>query len=211
MGSKLAIFDYDGVIVDSLSHNLAVVRQVCEAVGASVFPDVEYCRTARCISFEEWARHIGMTGSQTSDFVRMVHAELTETTHDLQSFADIPQMFEQLSRNCKCALITANVLAAAKRFLDQNHLSKFFSALSGAETPGAKSEKITRLAENAGYSLSSIYYIGDAGTDVQQGRIAGVRTVAVTWGFQSRERLEEERPDFIVDSPMELLRVLAIG
>lgn len=35
-----------------------------------------------------------------------------------------------------------------------------------------------------GYSLDKVFYIGDAGTDVQQGKAAGVKTIVVTWGFQ---------------------------
>ena len=210
MKSNLAIFDYDGVIVDSMPHNLAVVRRTCERLGFSVFPDVDYCRTARCISFEEWARKIDMTEDQVVTFVRMIHDELTDTAHTLESFEEVPAMLEKLSTRCECALITGNILSSAIRFLDEHKLTHFFSALYGAEHPGTKSAKIQRLAQDYGYPMSAVYYVGDAGTDVQQGRAAGAKTVAVTWGFQSRERLAEEKPDFLVDSPAELLQVLGV-
>ena len=49
-------------------------------------------------------------------------------------------------------------------------------------------------------------YVGDAPFDVRAGRAAGLRTIAVTWGFFSRADLEAEGPDMIVDTPGELLR-----
>ncbi len=37
--------------------------------------------------------------------------------------------------------------------------------------------------------------------------MAGIKTVAVTWGWHNRERLAAAHPDFIVDKPLELLNI----
>jgi phosphoglycolate phosphatase-like HAD superfamily hydrolase len=120
-----------------------------------------------------------MTDEQLAIFVRAVHEELTITAATSQCFPHIPAMLSQLVKRCECALITGNVLSAAKSFLDNNQLTACFGTVYGAENPGTKSDKIRKLADDAGYPLSSIYYIGDAGTDIQQGRIAGSKTIAV--------------------------------
>ena len=52
--------------------------------------------------------------------------------------------------------------------------------------------------------------IGDTRSDIRHGKAAGVRTVSVTWGYQKRHTLEQEKPDFVVDSPDELLHVLKL-
>lgn len=44
------------------------------------------------------------------------------------------------------------------------------------------------------------------GGDVREAREAGVRTVAVTWGWHPRERLERACPDVLIDKPEDLLR-----
>jgi len=49
-------------------------------------------------------------------------------------------------------------------------------------------------------------YVGDSPFDVRAGRAAGVAAIGVTWGFFSREALEPDEPDLIVDTPAELLR-----
>jgi phosphoglycolate phosphatase-like HAD superfamily hydrolase len=52
-------------------------------------------------------------------------------------------------------------------------------------------------------------YVGDAPFDVQAAKAAGILSVAVAWGgIHARERLEQERPDAIVDTAEELLGVL---
>ena len=50
--------------------------------------------------------------------------------------------------------------------------------------------------------------VGDGETDVRSARNAGLRCVAVTWGFRDREALEKEGPDALAASPQELLTLL---
>ena len=48
--------------------------------------------------------------------------------------------------------------------------------------------------------------------DILEARAAGVRSVAVTWGWHDRERLVAVSPDFIVDTPERLLSLAsAVG
>lgn len=50
--------------------------------------------------------------------------------------------------------------------------------------------------------------VGDSIGDFSQGRQAGVRTIAVTWGFHPEGLLRDALPDYIVRSPQELLLIL---
>jgi phosphoglycolate phosphatase len=52
------------------------------------------------------------------------------------------------------------------------------------------------------------YMVGDARSDIREGRAAGVRTVAVAWGYQPRESLVAEEPDFVADRPEDLPAIL---
>jgi len=48
--------------------------------------------------------------------------------------------------------------------------------------------------------------IGDSTMDIETARNAGMRAVAVTWGFHDRERLMAAGADVMVDTPEELVR-----
>jgi pyrophosphatase PpaX len=62
--------------------------------------------------------------------------------------------------------------------------------------------------ERLGRSSAGACYVGDAPFDLQAARAAGVAAIGVTWGFFSREALEAERPDLIVETPRELLEAV---
>jgi len=43
---------------------------------------------------------------------------------------------------------------------------------------------------------------------VQTAKNAKIICVGVTWGFRDREVLEQEGADYIIDSPLELLKII---
>jgi pyrophosphatase PpaX len=52
-------------------------------------------------------------------------------------------------------------------------------------------------------------YVGDAPFDIKAAKAAGLFSVGVTWGgIHARERLEQEEPDALVDTPEELYALL---
>jgi len=53
-----------------------------------------------------------------------------------------------------------------------------------------------------------VLYIGDSDVDVYTGRAAGVKTVAVKWGYRSAEVLMEAKPDYIIESPKQIIKII---
>ena len=53
-----------------------------------------------------------------------------------------------------------------------------------------------------------VLYIGDSDVDVYTGRAAGVKTVAVKWGYRSPEVLMEAKPDYIIESPKQIIKII---
>jgi phosphoglycolate phosphatase len=51
------------------------------------------------------------------------------------------------------------------------------------------------------------FYVGDTVGDIKEARLAGVKTVAVTWGWHNKERLEMASPDYVIETPDDLLKI----
>lgn len=51
-------------------------------------------------------------------------------------------------------------------------------------------------------------YIGDSGVDMQTAANSNVTSIGVTWGFRSREELEENGACHLVDRPEEILKYI---
>ncbi|MDY3917728.1 MAG: HAD family hydrolase [Candidatus Limivivens sp.] len=67
-----------------------------------------------------------------------------------------------------------------------------------------------RLAERFEAKPEECLYVGDTGTDMLTGSRAGMHTVGVLWGFRTREELQENGADQIIDRPEQLLEIAGI-
>lgn len=67
---------------------------------------------------------------------------------------------------------------------------------------------IARLMKRNNFIPEETVYFGDMVLDIKAGKKAGVKTVAVSWGYQSREKLKKAKPDFLIDNPSEIKRII---
>ncbi len=71
-----------------------------------------------------------------------------------------------------------------------------------------KTEEIVQVLLRWGFRPDSAVYLGDTINDVQAAKAAGVHSVGVATGYHIREKLENEDPDFVVDSLTDFTRLL---
>ena len=64
------------------------------------------------------------------------------------------------------------------------------------------------ILHETGIDKREVLYVGDTGVDMQTACRAGIFGVGVTWGFRSREELQERGACVIVDHPSEILDFL---
>jgi len=60
------------------------------------------------------------------------------------------------------------------------------------------------------YSLdkNNSYYVGDTSGDVEAGKIAGIKTIGISHGFQSKKMLAKSNPDYLVDELEEIVKLV---
>ena len=106
-------------------------------------------------------------------------------------------------------IVTAKRLVALKRNLDYLELNPYFSVLCTKESTAKfkpEPDPVLFAVKELNIEPRDAVMIGDTHYDLLSGKRAGAVTIGVTWGIDSREALKElSNPDYIVDTPMELL------
>ena len=51
-------------------------------------------------------------------------------------------------------------------------------------------------------------FVGDSDVDIMTGKNAGMKTVGVSWGYRPAELLRKTGADFVIESAVQLLRLL---
>ncbi len=104
-------------------------------------------------------------------------------------------------------VITANARKGVQQTIVRNGIMDYVMDVFGGESPGSKADKMMASMKKFGFEKSRTFMVGDALNDITEGKKAEVKTIAVTWGFQPRERLLEGKPDFVAESPPALIDI----
>jgi len=71
-----------------------------------------------------------------------------------------------------------------------------------------KAEEIHDLISRNNFNPEETVFIGDTNHEVEVGKEAGIKTIAVTWGFCTEERLKSTKPDYLAHNIEELEKIL---
>ena len=67
-----------------------------------------------------------------------------------------------------------------------------------------KDKIITSLIDDFELDRQRTYYIDDTSGDVEAGKLAGVNTIGISWGFQHKHVLAGAKPDVLIDDIREI-------
>ena len=201
-------FDYDGVLVDSFDQLLRLARTVQIRLRSGRRPLAEDLRTIRNLTLAELGRTIGIPEEKTGQYAAEMFRLLRKDARVLTVWGGIPRVLNHLSQNHTLVILTANAREAVQKTLIRNGLADYIKEIIDGEVPGSKADKIISSMKRFNFEANQTFMIGDALSDIREGKKAGVQTIAVTWGYQPRERLVEGSPNHIVEKPAELLEII---
>lgn len=123
-------------------------------------------------------------------------------------YEGIPEMLEKVqAAGFKTAVVTNKIQDAAIEIIRCFFGGKIDVIIGQVDGVAQKPEPdgVWLALEKLGADRSKAVYIGDSEVDCMTAHNAGLPCIGVTWGFRSREVLEENKAEFIVDSPEKIL------
>ena len=206
---RILIFDFDGVLADSLAPMLRYAGQVCLELGYPCTPTQKDLEILDRMEFSEYGRQLGIPQEKIETFVTRNFELFSRREEPLAITPGIESVIRELSQIAILVVITGNSCRVVGKFLDTYGLQDEFQTVLGAEDDGSRVEKILKVISLNGGSNGEIYMIGDAVSDIRAAREAGIKSIATGWGHQSKEKLLTENPDFLVDQPEDLLTLFS--
>ena len=202
----LIIFDYDGVLADTLDDLIHFGQKACDQLGVNHIVTKDDLGNLEVMSFATYGRACQVPEHLVDEFVKISLNLFAEKKSPPAIFDGMREVIQYFSSNHKLAIVTTNSSQNVNLFLAQHGLSNLFHAVYGVDTPGSKAQKISVARERFGEE--SIFMIGDALSDVRAAKEAGVVSIAITWGHQSLETLLRGEPNYVANFPRELIEVI---
>ena len=103
---KVIIFDFDGVLADSLAPMLRYAKQVCCELGVSADPSQADLEALEKMEFSEFGRQLGIPEGQIDIFVNRCHQLFSERKEPIQIHPGIIPVISALAESKITQVIT---------------------------------------------------------------------------------------------------------
>ena len=216
MKSKLIIFDLDGTLLNTIGdlavgcdHMLSLrglpthtYEQYCSFVGNGILRLVERALPEE-LRTEEYVK------AARKDFVEYYidHIDLKTIPYD-----GMTELVEELRQSGAKLAVASNKFQAGTEKL----IRKFFPEVEWVEICGNRegvplkpdTALVDLILDKAGVERKNCYMLGDSAVDILTAQNAGIHSIGVSWGFRSREELEQAGAEQIADTVEELKNML---
>ncbi len=212
---KGIIFDIDGTILDSFESIYLSLSNILKKYNVEDLTREELKAMMDYMSFEDivlnLAKKYNILDSEkilelSKDYIAYFKKSIKV---DSKIFPGIDYAIKLLSERFKLGIISYNPKDIVKIQLLDFDLLKYFPFVMGYEdVNGHKRAGIIEFSRYYGIDLKEIVYIGDQPKDIIEARMAGARSIAVTYGVSKYDTLLKEHPDYFADNAEELLEII---
>jgi phosphoglycolate phosphatase len=203
MAYRLAIFDFDGTLADSLAHAVAIFRRLAPTLGLKPFDDVA---AARAMPARQLMKKLGVSYFRLPRLMRAFQAAAAEGAENLPLQPGIADMLATLHANgIRLGILSSNREDNIRACLKTHGVEHYFEFILGYPKLFGKARALRRILKAEKIPREEVIYIGDELRDIEAARKARIACAAVSWGWHVPEMLEEAMPVAMLRSPTDLV------
>jgi phosphoglycolate phosphatase-like HAD superfamily hydrolase len=191
------IFDFDGVIADTLELNWQLVHHLHPETTRTQY-QIDHHRGN---VFE--APVVPFTDVSVTEYYRRYNESLS-----LSHIEDAIPALHSLGAQYRLHIVSSNCELAITRVLTEAGIDQDFGLILGKEAHESKVEKFHHLASAEHFSLTDALFITDTLGELLEAQKVGVPAIAVSFGYHPDELLAHGAPRAIVHTWDEAISVV---
>ena len=212
--NQAVIFDLDGTLLNTLGDLTAAVNHGLTAHGFPTHTEAEV-RTYVGDGVKELIARACPPTATDADREAVLAAYLpyyaAHNTDRTAPYDGVMQLLVALKEKGYRLAVVSNKHEAGVQALCRRFFGDYLSLAVG----GNGVRPLKPAPDALQYALSQLevapedaWYVGDSAVDVMTARAACVRSIAVSWGFQDAERLAQQCPTVLADTPAQVLETV---
>ena len=216
MRYKLAIFDLDGTVLNTIGGLTHAVNAVLESNGCPVKTKEEVQAMVGNGTRKLIERALGENADP--DLISTVYSDYQKyyaenCSYDTYPYDGIEQMLRRLNEaGVRCAVVTNKPDLPARKLIEE-HFGPLIAVTHGnvPDVPVKPDPTLVLMTmRELEVSSEETIYIGDSDVDIKTAAAAGTECISVDWGFRTREFLIENGAKIILSSPSEVADLFVI-
>lgn len=213
---RLAVFDLDGTLINSIYDLADAVNTALEEKGYPVHETEKYYHFVGNGALKLCERALPQD-KRTEKEIADLNKRFSEVYDKIclnktLPYEGIPEMIEKLGKiGVKCVVASNKPDSFSKEIVYRLFGEDSFSLVMGKRegVPVKPSPEIVfNIAKELGLSLDNAVFIGDSSVDVQTAHNAHLPCIGCTWGFRGEAELTAAGCDLIAHSAEELFDLI---
>lgn len=210
---KTVIFDFDGTLADTFECIVNTAQATLNMMGWPSCSDRAIKNVIGLPLRATFTQAAGMADDVLVEKAMRIYRELfPEFQHHVRLFPQVKEVLAELyKRGLILSVATSREKESLTALLDELEILPYFSVLTAEADVVHKKpspDMALLILEKTGTSPEDALVVGDTVYDLAMGKGAGCHTCGVTYGNHSREQLEQEGADWVIDGIAELLDLL---
>ena len=201
---KLAIFDFDGTLGDTMGWFLDTSDAMADRFGYRKI-DRSQLETLRHMSARDLMKLQKLPALKMPMIAAHFHKLMAQDAGSIRMFDGAPEVLRGLhAAGVKLAVVSSNTEANIRVVLGPE-LSALVSQFACGATVFGKASKFKRVLKTLGVAPAEAISIGDEIRDLDAAREVGLATAVVCWGYTAPQALRAQNPDHVFEQMGDIL------
>lgn len=202
---KYLIFDFNGTLVDDLPLVMEIMTESLKKKNIDITKySTEYLRET---GVRKFMQEINVSKIQLLWLYKDIKLKIKFRQSDCPLVKNIINYLPKLSAKYKLLIYSSNSPETIKKYLIKNNIAKYFDGIYEDDSYFGKNVGLSKIIKELKIDKNDAVYFGDESRDIIAAKKVGIKTVAVTWGFEGDIPLSATNPDFLINKPEELLNI----
>lgn len=202
---KTLLFDFDWTIGNSFDILIDCVKELSKKYWYQIswnFEEIRKKSLKRILKEDCKLKRYSLPF-----YIKDIKRLLQKRSLEISLYPKIKEVLEELSKKYSLHIISSNKKEIIEEILKKNKISCFQNIYSNASLFG-KHKIIKKFLKKFGIEKENSIYIWDEIRDIDACKKIGIPIIAVTRGLNSKNILEKYHPEYIIDTPEELLSTI---
>ncbi|MCL5113139.1 MAG: HAD hydrolase-like protein [Patescibacteria group bacterium] len=202
---KNYIFDFDGTIADSfwliidIAHNLTDHPKLLNK---------QMINKLKNHSLSYLTLELGIPKYKWPLLLHKGRKQMKQRLFEIEIIPNMDLVIKNLfDHKHKLYILSNNSTQNLKQFLSRYDLLQYFNKVYGNVGLLGKARYLDKVIKDNQLQRGEVVYVGDEIRDIVASQKVQIKIAAVTWGFNSRSALKKHHPDYLINNPLDLLKI----
>lgn len=204
---KTVIFDFDGTLADTFVTTVRIFEKLTKR--QQPFNDEEILRL-RGMTMISLLRELRIRPWRVPWLLARGRTHMRKEMQTVVVFEGVEDVLKRLQADgVPIYIMSSNSPGNIRELLRRVGLENYFTHIYGNVGIFGKTKMLRLIIARNKLTSRDTFYVGDEGRDVEAAKRVGLKSVSVTWGYNSRELLASHHPHALADTRQELSDILS--